>query len=55
MDPVQNRVKRDLSDFAHRLRLKEYFYGKESSEYYNPEDDNPFKCKSTWTPEKTEN
>ena len=40
-------LKTDLSDFAHRLRLKEYFYGKESSEYYNP-----FKRKSTWTPDK---
>ena len=29
-----------------------YFDGKESSEYYNPEDDNPFKRKSTWTPDK---
>ena len=42
----------DLSDFARRLRLKEYFYGKESSEYYNPQDDNPFKRKNTWTPDK---
>ena len=45
-------LKTDLSDFARRLRLKEYFYGRESSEYYNPEDDNPFKRKSTWTPDK---
>ena len=40
-------LKTDLSDFAHRLRLKEHFYGTESSEYYNPDDDNPFKRKST--------
>ena len=45
-------LKTDLSDFARRLRLKENFYGRESSEYYNPEDDNPFKRKSTWTPDK---
>ena len=45
-------LKTDLSDFARRLRLKEYFHGKESSEYYNPEDDNQFKRKSTWTPDK---
>ena len=45
-------LKTDLSDFTRRLRLKGYFYGKESSEYYNAEDDNPFKRKSTWTPDK---
>ena len=46
------KLKTDLSDFARRLRLKEYFYGKESSEYYKPDDDNSFKHKSTWSPDK---
>ena len=31
-----SKLKTDLSDFARRLRLKGYFYGKESSEYDNP-------------------
>ena len=46
------KLKTDLSDLACGLRLKEYFYSKESSECYNPEDDNPFKRNSTWTPDK---
>ena len=59
--PLLKNSKSGVDDRGHRLRithtprrlrLKEYFYGKESSEYYNPQDDNPFKCKSTWTPDK---
>ena len=37
----------DVEDFYGRLRLKEYFHGRESSLYVS--DPNPFKNKSTWT------
>ena len=43
-------LKADVEDFSRRLRLKEYFCGRESSQYIS--DPNPFKKKSTWTPNK---
>ena len=43
-------LKADVEDFSRRLRLKEYFHGRESSQYIS--DPNPFKKKSTWTPNK---
>ena len=45
--------KADVEDFSRRLRLKnikEYFHGRELSQYIS--DSNPFKKKSTWTPDK---
>ena len=38
--------------FRTSFETKRIFYGNESSQYYNPEDYNPFKRKSTWTPDK---
>ena len=43
-------LKADLKDFSRRLRLKEYFHGRESSNYVS--DPNPFKKKNSWTPNK---
>ena len=43
-------LKADLEDFSRRLRLKEYFHGRESSNYVS--DPNPFKKKNSWTPNK---
>ena len=43
-------LRADAEDFSCRLRLKEYFHGCESSQYIS--DPNPFKKKSTWTPNK---
>ena len=43
-------LKADVEDFSHRLRLKQYFHGRESSQYIF--DLNPFQKKSTWTPNK---
>ena len=38
-------LKADVEDFSRRLRLKEYFHGRELSQYIS--DLNPFKKKST--------
>ena len=43
-------LKADLEDFSRRLRLKEYFHSRESSNYVS--DPNPFKKKNSWTPNK---
>ena len=43
-------LKADLEDFSHRLRLKEYFHGCESSNYIS--DSNYFKKKDLWSPNK---
>ena len=43
-------LKADLEDFSCRLGLKEYFHGRESSNYIS--DPNPFKKKNSWTPNK---
>ena len=43
-------LKADLEDFPRRLRLKEYFHGRKSSNYVS--DPNPFKKKNSWTPNK---
>ena len=43
-------LKADVEDFSPRLRLKEYFHGRESSNYVS--DPNPFKKKNSWTPNK---
>ena len=43
-------LKADLEDFSRRLRLKEYFHGRESSNYVS--DPNTFKKKNSWTPNK---
>ena len=43
-------LRQDFLDFAHRLRLQEYFYGREDTS----DDTNPyrFQRKSGWTPPK---
>ena len=43
-------LKADLEDFSRRLPLKEYFHGRESSNYIS--DPNPFKKENSWTPNK---
>ena len=43
-------LKADAEEFSRRLHLKEYFHGRELSQYIS--DFYPFKKKSTWTPNK---